>query len=439
MSDKKTHTIPCPWLFLVLILVTGLCVRLSYIAVPGHWWDTAVDQNWMQSAVQLGIGPSYQKQVRGDTLPQYPPGWLAVMSVGGYAYKAFVSQQYHVMQPAHLGFAKAMPVFADLASSLLLYLLIAGWKGKRAGVLAAFVYALHPAVVYNSVIWGQTDSLHTAFVLLAALGCVRGRWALAAAAAAFACLIKPQAIIYLPLLLFIMPLRFGPVLDVFNGTAIATLLTLMPTWFSGTLDRVMGVYLSSADHMKHVSWNAYNLWWAILGSNAWNLAASDEFLGLLPYGRIGLVLFGSCYLLLLVAHRARLRRMPLTGEGGDLLTALAFVTLAFFLFSAGVHERYLFSFAAFGMPLLFTGRRGIAIYCGASIVLFFNQLMVLPGSVTGGMLSATYQGLPVLLSMLLLSVFGWFAWAVWLDRPALRAAPAFWRFPRRARHFLWGA
>jgi len=102
-------------------------------------------------------------------------------------------------------------------------------SGRQATWIVVLAYALNPAVIFNSAIWGQTDSLFTLELFLGALLLFEGRiafgWALLMVAASPS--LRP--LIFLPLLAswkgnWDRPER--PIIAAATGLAVATILTL---------------------------------------------------------------------------------------------------------------------------------------------------------------------------------------------------------------------
>ncbi|MDA0376535.1 MAG: hypothetical protein O3A80_04475 [bacterium] len=54
------------------------------------------------------------------------------------------------------------------------------------------------------------------------------------------------------------------------------------------------------------------------------------------------------------------------------MSPASIITYAFFMFNTEMHERYLFPYMVFGLPLLLTGRRGILLYSGTSLLFILN-------------------------------------------------------------------
>ncbi len=368
---------PVRWLLVILLL--GAFVRVVLAPHPGFMefgGDMQFNRLWMKSAVAFGAVESFAKQLDGNMLPNHGPVEIAAYAAVGHAYRLLVSPTMEdVWVPIRIAL-KTPAMLADLALCVALYGVVARLRGKRAALLASLVYALHPAVLHNSALWGQTDAIYTLFVVVAFSALGRKKHLLAGAAMALACLTKPQAAIFLPLFAFAIPWKPRQALDVFNAGVGVTLLALLPFLLHGLLDvMVQNVYLSTFGQGGRLSWNAFNFWWAVLGGDAGRDAAG-LFLGIVSFKQAGYALFGLTYAATLWTLRKALR-----GHGRARLSALfaaaGLIAAAFFLFFPGVHERYMYPAMAFMLPMAFSGARGRTVYMGVSACFFFNVLSLL--------------------------------------------------------------
>ena len=98
-------------------------------------------------------------------------------------------------------FAKVPLLLADVAAVALLYWQARKRHSERFALLAAASWAFSPALLYNGVIWGQTDGFVALPVLIALFAIVSERYAVAGVSLALAVLIKPQPVIFVPLVL----------------------------------------------------------------------------------------------------------------------------------------------------------------------------------------------------------------------------------------------
>ncbi len=414
--NMPSETVKKSGTYLPAVVVTALCglglfLRLILSPLEGYGFDVGVNQGWAKSAVQLGLAKSYSEQVDGNMLPNYPPLSLMIFASTGHLYQFFVSPEYDKSRVENRVFIKFPSILADIITVLLLFLIVAKWKGRRAGYVAAAVYALHPAVIYDSAVWGQTDSLYTMF-LVACLGALSMRWnAAAGALIALAFLTKTQAIILIPLVGFVLMMRgWKAVGQSALAAAVSATIVLTPFIPDGGLQGIAKMYMDSVGYYPTVSSNAYNLWWALLSDSANNVADTQLLFGVIPYRGAGLLLFACAYLWILSLAWKHRKDLAFPEQSVPrLFFASAVIAYAFFLFNTEMHERYLFPFVALATPMLLLSRKSAWTYAGVTFVFFWNLLGVLPATAVDKAMYATFPSLDVLFASLLTFLFPVFA------------------------------
>lgn len=371
-DNRKTHNIPCcsrkgPGLS--LLLAVSLAVRLVAAGFSGGFdTDMSCFAAWSERIFSLGPSGFYSDTVFTD----YPPGYLYILYLIG-ALRSLLGIVYG--SAAHFILLKLPSILSDLLCGGLLYREASRrFPGRNAFLLCA-AYLLNPAVILNSAVWGQIDSLYTLFILLICLCLVRGRTVPAYFLFCTGILIKPQ-------LLFVAPVLFLGVLEhVFlrkfslhrlfynlGGGLLAlsaALLLILP--FGG--ETVFRQYFSTIASYPYAAVNAYNLW-GLLG---FNWVSQETRLFGIPCRVTGAFLIVlACFLLLFFGLRRRD-----TGEKYPLLAAW-FLT-AVFTCSVRMHERYLYPalllllFAA----LFNSDKKLLLSYCGFSLLHYCNTAHVL--------------------------------------------------------------
>lgn len=367
------------WLLLGWVLVIGISIRLAYASAIKNG-DVDITQGWMQSAVQLGLAPSYDSQVSGGIPPTYPPLSLMMFYATGIAYKTFVSAEYNIEQPMHMIYAKLPGFAADIGIVLLLFFLFHSWKRPLHGLIAAGIFAFHPAVLYDTVAWGQTDSVYTFAVLLSLFLYCRKMPAFGFVAMVAACLLKPQSIAFLPLALALMPMKPKPLIGAIIGSSAIVALSFLPFMLHGNLMSAIRVYeVFDLLGETRVSWNAYNLWWVFLGPQALNIPGGTAMMFGVSYRTIGLVLFASTLLYTFWKLRGKLQGdLSRIDNGMAVILAASVSAAAFFILNAEMHERYFYPFLALALPLAFIRIRLAALYLCTTVAILFNMLGVFP-------------------------------------------------------------
>jgi len=201
--------------------------------------------------------------------------------------------------------------------------------------------ALNPALVFDTVVWGQTDAFVTLLMWLMVLMTIDGRYELGAALAAAAIMAKPHPLVLLPMLAlwvywYARPLRWFTAAAAFTAT-IAILAA--PFQIGRPLDWLPRFYLASLNAARLTSLNAFNFMALVGGLDQ---SEAGRFMNV-SYFDLGMALSGcvllfSLYLLL----RRRSSRM---------LMLVCFVALfGNFLFAPRMHERYLYPPLIFLVP-----------------------------------------------------------------------------------------
>lgn len=152
-----------------------------------------LDQNtfigWSNRLIEVGFSRFY------DTWSDYLPGYLYVLWALGWIKEA-------ISFPSVLLF-KLPAIFSDVLTGFLIYRIVGKLKNKRWGIVASGLYLFNPAVLANSALWGQADSLTALFSLLA-IWLIDINPLISSLALAFGTLIKPQAVLAAPVVLFVM-------------------------------------------------------------------------------------------------------------------------------------------------------------------------------------------------------------------------------------------
>jgi dolichyl-phosphate-mannose-protein mannosyltransferase len=358
-----------------------LLLRWIFAVQPGYVVDTLAYKRWAMYAARFGLPHVY---ATSDI--DYPPLYAYLLYPLGMIY-GWISPEA-LAQHADSGILtlliKLPPLLFDLALAAFLYYTakrVAGsWgrpDGQRWGTIAAALYLLNPAVLFDTAYWGQPDCIHSFFILAAFCALFHRPVWVAWALLTLGLLMKPLAAPYFPLLLILTWVRFGLSGVVRGGLSALALLVLAFTPFavagelSGTLDRVFGDVML----MAHTSTNAHNFWWVV---GAWQ-DSEAPWVGPLTPTHLAMICFAGFYALLLwKAHRLHARQ-----EGGirepQVLVLIFAIAFTFFMVATHMHENHMFATIPLALPLLFVpgalGRRAMWIYAGVSLAVFLNLIL----------------------------------------------------------------
>ncbi len=345
-------------------LGAGLVAILAAIAIakiaalfffPGFKWDVANAQRWSMALAQGGPTHVYDAAVDCD----YPPGgylyllWLAGIIARGLSARGDCLRVI----------TETPPIVADLLAALVVFVAARRLGHARYAFGAMLAFALNPALIYDSVVWGQKDSVLTLPLLLSVMLAVDRRYALAWALAAVAMLAKPQGMILMPVLALWTLFTSGPrqwigAISVFVA---ALLIVAIPFALGHPWYWLIALYAHEIGEYAIGSVNAFNLM-AILGGMG--KADSAVILGVSRFS-LGMTLLASNYVL--VAWLLWRNRTP-----EQLLYAVFLAYLGFFMLGSRIHERYLYYAVAILTPLAFAAPVSSTLCAGLSLTLLCN-------------------------------------------------------------------
>jgi Gpi18-like mannosyltransferase len=362
-------------LALVVLLVVAFAVRIPLLHVWAYQTKDFTDEgfwkNWMVAIHRHGLLNIF-RTTDTDYVGYHYVLWLLV-HINGILHGTW---DYHDMQLRVL--VKTPPVLFDLGLIVAVYVvsrsLFEELRLRRSQALAlgaAAVIAFQPAVLYDSAVWSQTDSAVTLAMLLSLFFVVRGRTMLGFGTWAAGFLIKPHPIIILPLLLYLAWRQGRTALSQGLLTVVAVWLVGLGPWLlHGDALNILRVYRSlfEANYDK-LSASAWNLWW--FEDVALHPKPDQSILPFITYRTVGLVLtIAAGFLALFYLHA----RPNLRGA----LVAAAYLSFAFYLLPISTHERYLYPFLAFMLPVAVAEARWRPLYATVSVAFFFNLAVVAP-------------------------------------------------------------
>ena len=359
---------------LLPILLLALTVRLIAAHSPGFGFDLSINKGWAQSAAQLGLARSYREQLGGNILPNYPPLMITLYWVTGTLYQFAISPLFDSLLPDYNVVIRFPAIVADLAACVVVAVVARKAGAQRRWLLAALVYALHPVVVYDTGVWGQSDGVYALLMLLALHALACRRWLWVGVWTACALLTKPQAAAMLPVLLVVLVRHLPETIAFFGGAFLAGLATLLPFIAGGSLAEVFAVYRQTiGGYYRTVSIGAYNFWGIFHKTGE----HSDEglALNLITFRSAGLLLFTAATMLAL--WRLRISLVAPRDERQHVLGVMlagALATSAMFIFATEMHERYQFAFVLLALPVAVVSGAGAVVYAATSGLIFLNFL-----------------------------------------------------------------
>jgi len=183
-------------------------------------------------------------------------------------------------------------ILSDLVTGFLIYKIIRKEKNEKWAVVASSLYLFNPAIMVNSTLWGQIDSLTALFCLLSVYF-LRFNHILSAIFLAIGTLIKPQAAFVLPAFLYVFiseRISLRKIIQFIFSGLLVFFISFLP--FNNQSNFLMFIYeriLLSSGQYPYGSVNAFSLWglwgfWKPDNLTFWiGLFLSTVFISLVTY------------------------------------------------------------------------------------------------------------------------------------------------------------
>jgi Gpi18-like mannosyltransferase len=226
-------------------------------------------------------------------------------------------------------------------------------------------FALNPALIFDTVIWGQSDSIVTLAMLVAAILVITKRHRLGWSAAAIAFLAKPQAIALFPPIGLLTLLDAGVAETVRCAAAFIVTLAIgaAPFQIGHRWDWIIAVYKDLGTRFSGASVGAFNFFGLI---GAMNVPDTEKVLGV-SYYSFGLSLTCAVYVIAsYLIWRARTAQAT--------MLAMFIALFGFFMFAPRMHERYLYYSLTFLALIALDARFLTAIFSAVTATFLYNLL-----------------------------------------------------------------
>lgn len=346
----------------ILICVIAAAIRIiAATTYRGHNTDMSCFEGWSTQIFENGISAFYKSEGFHD----YPPGYMYILYIIGWL-KSLIPLSENLTWLI----LKLPAIVCDILTGLLIFEIANKNHPKTThSIFVLSLYLFNPAVILNSSIWGQVDSVYTLFVILL-LYMLTGKQLISSYFVFAICIfIKPQAFMFFPLIVFtiveniFMP-RFNPkafaknLLFVICAIAVIVLLSLP----FGLLN-VVNQYINTLESYAYFTVNAFNIWGA-LGQN-W--VALTPFAIVLEYILLAAIVIYSAYVFF---KSNSLSKYFFVGA------ILSFMT---FMLSTKMHDRYAFPTMALLIAAYAMNKcpRNFLAYSLITLSQFFNTAWVL--------------------------------------------------------------
>ncbi len=410
---------------LLIILFLGFILRLSLLFID-FGFDVNNHISWAQDMISRGLSGFYEtssREVFGHAYPNYPPFSLFIFFPLPALYKIiheifwqinlailiFPSNIVPFLETRHALAAvfKLPGVLGDMALAYILYLFtkrIYPHK-KKLQLLTPILILFHPTVFYNSSLWGQIDGLPILFTLVATYLLIYSKRPLLSVFTMMsAILIKPQALIFLPVYILLIYKNFQLqerfLLSLFAISIF--FLSFVPFYKSGNfLSFPFDKYyhdILQAQSLSSVSNAAYTAW--TINPYLLHTQDSTQIIFTLTYQIIGLIITGV--LSLFILKRMLTKKL----DAKNILFSMSLMAYTAFLFMTRMHERYLLLMVPFLLVPALKNKTLFKLWIILSIVSFINlyKSFAVPG-IAGGQEFLSSNPIVIIFSIINIAVY----------------------------------
>ncbi len=346
----------------VVICILGAAIRfIAATSYRGHNTDMSCFEGWSTQIFENGISAFYTSEGFHD----YPPGYMYMLYLIGW-----LKSLLPLSESMTWLVIKLPAILCDVLTSLLIFDLANKNHLKTThSIFVLSLYLFNPAVILNSSVWGQVDSVYTLFVILLLYMLTNKQLIASYFVFAICIFIKPQAFMFFPLVAFaiienIFMSRFNLKAFaknlLFGICAIAVIILLsLPFGFLNVVNQ----YVNTLQSYAYFTVNAFNIWGA-LGQN-W--VALTPFAMVLEYILLAAIVIYSAYIFFKSKNQSKYFFVG---------AILSFMT---FMLSTKMHDRYAFPAMALLIAAYAINKcpRNFLTYSLITLSQFFNTAWVL--------------------------------------------------------------
>ncbi|ADH60684.1 conserved hypothetical protein [Thermoanaerobacter mathranii subsp. mathranii str. A3] len=371
----------------IILLCIGLFFRISLTTlIEGHPGDINLFKSWATSAAN-----DLFKFYKNTTSCDYPPFYIYILFLIGKVVSILALENYYTI------LLKLPSIIADIVTAFLIYKLAKKHLSPTIAIFTSTFYAFNPAVFTNSAIWGQVDSFFTLLVVVALLFLSQKKYVLSSTAFTGAVLMKPQGIVFLPVLFFelIREKNLKTYIKVILSALVTAVVIILPFSSNGDVLWIFRLFLSTISEYPYASVNAFNFF-GLLGAN---YVKDTSVLFIFNYHTWGMIFIVTITLLSWFIYAK--------ANSNLYVFAIAVVQIAgVFTFSTSMHERYLFPAIALAVLafVYLKDKRFLVLAGGFTATVFVNTYYVLLQTLKG-INNIPYNFLLVVISLLNIALF----------------------------------
>lgn len=348
-------------MFIIAVLAAAFIVRVCCaVMYKGHETDMNCFTGWSGIIFDGGISNFYSS----DGFHDYPPGYMYILYIIGA-----VKHLFNPSGGALYLLIKLPAIIVDLLSGFFIYKLARKKFGDGISSLFAAIYLINPAIILNSSLWGQVDTVYTLLIALMVYLVSEKQMIKSYFVFALCIFVKPQSFIFTPIIIYgIIENVFLPkfnkeafIKNLLFGLGAIGMMFVISLPFG--INHVFEQYKATLASYPHLTVNAFNIWGA-LGKN-W--ADLNTFTTCLGYAALAAIVAYATYVFFKSKNK------------GKYYFAAAILSFATFMLSTKMHDRYAFPTMLLLLLAFLTTEsfEDYLLYLLISLSQFFNTAWVL--------------------------------------------------------------
>lgn len=377
-------------ILIATLLIVGLLLRIILgTLMQGYQGDINLFKNWAISAAN-GLSQFYSSSKSSD----YPPLYIYILFIVGKIASIGSISKYYIL------LLKLPSILADIVTSYFIYKIAKKHVSSEISILLSAFYIFNPAVFINSTLWGQVDSFFTLIIVVAVFLLSEKKIGFASGLFTAAVLMKPQGIIFFPVLFFEL-VRQKKLKNFVKAAVIVFLVSMIIILpFSGNKNLlwIFNLYSTTVSEYPYASMNAFNFF-SLIGANH---VKDSLTLFIFSYHSWGMIFIIMTTLFSWYVY--------IKGKNSIIAPIAALIQISgVFTFSVGMHERYLFPAVALAILsfIYLKDKRILWLFLGFSITVYLNTHMVLFESLKGNINGISYNPMLMAVSFLNIALFSY--------------------------------
>ncbi len=307
---------------------------LYLIFLPQRYmeYDMGFWRDWALTIHRNGLANTYN-----STINYFP-----IYVYGLYIYDLIQGTEANIAQ--HINSIKVLFVFFDFLPIIVLCC----FRQRILSLKIPYLFLLlNIAYLFNSMMWGQIDSIYTNLAFLAIITSVfypiQGILFYLLALNT-----KQQAIVFLPIMTIVLSYsvrKWATLVIAIVLVCVTQVILLLPFLSSGGVQKLLAIAGNTVGLYHNLSICAFNIWYLITRDNPYFINDYDPYF-LFSYRTYGLLMFVIASLLILIPTGRKIWRMRKENKIIDtkayewIFLASGLLCLNFFYFNSQMHERY---------------------------------------------------------------------------------------------------